>query len=188
MHRTRPACRAACAAALLCAAALVAACGSSPTTPTPAPASGWREIETFGELVGTSWTGTARFDTGGPPAPAALLFLWGGVCDIPDWCAQGYNPFAWGTTGGVRTRVFGYQLQSGYWRALDVGEHVQHIGGAAEGSGHWEVARVSGDGQHLVIVASDFSWGQRRGVTYELAPAPWPAGFPCPNLVSCTPR
>lgn len=188
MHRTRPACRAACVAAALLAIALAAACGSSPVNPSPAPSPEWREIETFGEFVGTNWTGTARFDTGGASAPASFLFLWGGVCDIPGWCAQGYHPLAWGTTGGVRTRIFGYQLQSGYWRALDVGEQVQGYGGTPEGSGHWDAARVSGDGQRLVIVSSDFSWGQRRGVTYDLAPAPWPASFPCPNLVSCTPR
>lgn len=166
-----------------------ASCDSSPTRPSPAPA--WRELDTFGLLVGTNWTGTATSDTTGGgrvTAPVSLLFLWSGVCDVPGWCAEGYTPFGWGTTDGVRTRIRGSQTGSGYWRSLDVGSKLQSSLGEAEGSGSWERARLSGDSQRLEIVSSDFAWRDRRGVTYELTRAPWPSDFPCPPLVSCGPH
>lgn len=166
-----------------------ASCGSSPARPSPQPA--WRDLDTFGILVGTNWTGTATSTTTEGErvtVPVSLLFLWGSVCDIPDWCAQGYNPYGWGSTGGVRTRIRGSQTGSGYWRSLDVGDALQAFLGEADGSGEWERARLSGDSQQLEIVSSDFAWRDRRGLTYELTRAPWPEGFPCPQLVSCAAR
>ncbi len=163
-------------------------CDSSPIRPSPTPA--WRDLDTFGILVGTNWTGTATSTTttgGRVTVPVSLLFLWSGVCDVPGWCAEGYHPFGWGTTDGVRTRIRGAQTGTGYWRSLDVGNKLQSILGDAEGSGHWERARLSGDSQRLEVVSSDFEWREWRGVTYELTRAPWP-DFPCPQLVSCGPR
>ena len=66
-----------------------------------------------------------------------------------------------------------------YNRHLNVGENP------TLGAGNWETARVEGDLQRLVIVSSDFSWGIRRGVTYELTRAPWPPDVACPSFRNC---
>jgi hypothetical protein len=169
--------------------AFASACNSNhPSAPSPAPPAAGRELATFGELVGTNWTGTARFGTADgvvDTADASLLFVWGSVCDVYGWCQQGYNEYGWGTTKGIRTRIRGSQLSAGYWRTLDVGETLWQNGGTVEGTGNWQTARLSGDGQRLVIESSDFRWQGRHGVTFELTRAPWPPDFPCPSLVSC---
>jgi hypothetical protein len=159
-----------------------AACSSgSPTQPTPpAPV---QSLEHFEALVGTAWTGTATYASGGQPSRVSVAFLWGGACTLPPWCEAGYNSFGWGTVDDLRTRILGYNddFKAGtYRRELYVGEPTL-------GTGHWDSSVLSGDRQRLVIKSSDFAWGQRRGVTLELARAPWPADLDCPSLRNCGP-
>jgi hypothetical protein len=168
-------------------ALVAAACGSNPAQPT-APLTGERELDTFGELIGTNWNGTARFTTDAGEvvsSDASLRFDWGSVCEIPGWCEEGYRAHGWGTTDGMRTRILGYEWRGAFVRRLDLGESLLVVGGTPIASGHWETARVSGRRERLVILSSDLAWGRRRGVTYELTRAPWPSDVPCPRLVSC---
>jgi len=175
-------------------AVVAASCHSNPAQPTPAPTPPALkgDLEHFEPLVGTSWTGVARFTTvggGSATSPASLVFLWRGICDIRDqyfqtWCSQGYGPFGWGTTGAVATNIIGsldanLSGVSVQTRTVIIGE------GPAGGAGHWDSARVGDDGRTLVIVSSDFSWGPRRGVTFELSRAPWPPDVNCPAFRTC---
>lgn len=177
--------------ALVLAAAFCASCGSNPAQPTGTPSSTtWTDLAHFEEIVGTNWTGTATFtasDGAKTTSAVSICFIWGGVCDIRDndgyvWCAYGSSPFGWGTTDGLATRIRGYPKTFGpdYVRSLDIGENP------ILGSGNWDTARVSGDRRRLVIVSSDFSWSDRRGVTFDLTRAPWPSDVLCPSFRSCT--
>ena len=153
-------------------------CGSqSATSPTP-PSSPSNQLPHFESLVGTNWIGTARFSsTGGenPSLPVSLTFSWP-CSDRFSQCYPPYYPYGLGTTDGIVTRVLGYS--SGI-RSLTIGEKP------VLGSGNWESARRTSDGRNLVIVSSDFSWGTRRGVTFELTRVAWPPDVACPALVSC---
>jgi len=180
---------AACSVIIL-AAMVGASCQSSPAQPTTASPAEWNDLTQFEEIVGTNWAGTARFTTTEGAAATSVVsihFIWNNVCDIRDqygyvWCAQGSNPFGWGTTDGLTTRIRGYQSASVvgiYYRSLNIGENP------TLGSGNWDTARLSGDRQRLVIVSSDFSWDQRHGVTFELTRAPWPTDVVCPSFRTC---
>ncbi|HEX6976315.1 MAG TPA: hypothetical protein VF147_18035 [Vicinamibacterales bacterium] len=132
--------------------------------------------------MGTSWTGTLTFTSGGQPSRIAVSFLWNGACNVPGWCAQGYNPFGWGTVDDLRTRVLGYNddVTPGAFR------REIYVGDPSLSTGRWESAVLSGDRQRLVIRSSDFAWGERRGATIELTRAPWPGDLPCPVFRNCS--
>lgn len=164
-----------------------ASCSPGPTQPTSSPASAPKNLEHFEELVGTNWVGTARFtssDGSVTTQPTSMAFLWRSVCDIPGWCAQGYSPFGSGTIDGLRLVVMGYppfSVEGAYRRDIQVGDQPRL------GSGRWQTAQLSADQRRLVISSTDFSWDQRRGVTFDLSRAPWPADINCPPLRTCQP-
>jgi len=175
---------------IVLAAMVGVSCHSSPTQPTTAAAAEWSDLSHFEEIVGTNWTGTARFTTiqgAAATSVVSIYFIWDGVCDVRDqygyvWCAQGYNPFGRGTTDALTTRIRGYRslsVDGSYTRFLNIGENP------TLGSGNWDTARLSGDRQRLVIVSSDFSWDQRHGVTFELRRARWPSEIACPSFRTC---
>ncbi len=163
--------------------ALVAGgCSSAPTPTAPAPAGSTKALEHFEELVGTSWIGTATYTAGGgQPSRVSVAFLWGGVCDVQGWCADGYNSYAWGTVDDIRARILGYNdsFTAGMFR------RELYVGDPPVGTGHWDASVLSTDRQSLVIRSSDFAWGQRRGVTIELTRTPWPADLECPRFRNC---
>ena len=174
--------------AIVLAAMVGVSCHSSPTQPTTAAE--WSDLSHFEENVGTKRTGTARFTTiqgAAATSVVSIYFIWDGVCDVRDqygyvWCAPGYNPFGWGTTDALTTRIRGYRslsVDGSYTRFLNIGENP------TLGSGNWDTARLSGDRQRLVIVSSDFSWDQRHGVTFELRRAPWPSEITFPRFRAC---
>jgi hypothetical protein len=159
------------------------ACSSttSPAQPTAATAG---RLDQFGPLVGTNWTGTASFGASGGASAVqvSLIFMWGGVCNNPPWCETGYNPYGLGTVDAVRTRILG----SPDWVAVGQFRREIYVGeNPVLGTGHWDSVTLSTDRRRLVITSSDFEWGQRRGVTFELTRAPWPAGLLCPDFVPC---
>lgn len=166
---------------LLAFVLIAAGCSSpsNPAQPTPAPAS--KSLQHFEELVGTNWTGTATYTSGGQASRVSVAFLWGSSYNNPPWGQWGALSYGWGTVDDIRTRILGYnddQTAGFYRRELYVGEPT-------ESTGRWDSAILSGDRQHLVITSSDFAWGQRRGVTIELSRAPWPADLYCPEFRNC---
>jgi hypothetical protein len=167
----------------LCVLVLVAGGCSSTSNPTqPTPVAAANTLEHFEQLVGTSWTGTATYTSGGgQPSRVSVAFIWGGTCYVPGWCMDGYNSYGWGTVDDIRTRILGYNdsfTAGKFRRELYVGEPTL-------GTGHWDSSVLSADRQRLVIRSSDFAWDQRRGVTIELARAPWPADLDCPYFRNC---
>ncbi len=158
-----------------------AGCSSTSNPTQPAPVAQSKTLEHFEELVGTNWTGTATYASGAQPSPVSVAFLWGGTCDVPGWCADGYNSYGWGTIDGMRARILGYNdsFTAGmYRRELYVGEPTL-------GTGRWDSSVLSGDRQHLVIRSSDFVWDSRRGMTLELDRAAWPVDLECPRFRNC---
>lgn len=167
---------------LLILALAAGGCGSASNPTQPAPVAPAKTLEHYEELVGTSWTGTATYNSGGQPSRISIAFLWGGTCNNPGWCLQGYNPYGWGTIDDIRTRILGHNdlFKAGeFQRGLYVGQPTI-------GTGRWDSSVLSADRQRLVIRSSDFAWDQRRGVTIELARAPWPANLDCPELRNCS--
>ena len=68
--------------AIVLAAMVGVSCHSSPTQPTTAAAAEWSDLSHFEEIVGTNWTGTARFTTiqgAAATSVVSIYFIWDGV-------------------------------------------------------------------------------------------------------------
>ena len=168
---------------LLALALVAGGCSSAPSPTQPTPVAPAQALQHFEALVGTNWTGTATYTSGGPPSRISVAFVWSYWCNNPPYCFYGYSPYGSGTLDDIRTRILGYNDDyaiGSYRRELYVGEPTV-------GTGRWDSSVLSADRQRLVIKSTDFAWGQRRGVTIELARAPWPADVECPGLRTCGP-